>query len=150
MGNIINLSAYVESKRNKLLSNKKTETSSAMYPRLDKTEKNSFEKACKLAGNNPVARSILMTILDYTSPMQDATMEFINDVGVYDERIPLLFWACDCNPYNFEQAVRCFFRFKVDVDKIMQIKTKHEFTELVEKYKVQELDYQYEYYDDGD
>ena len=63
MGNIINLSAYVESKRNKLLSNKKTETSSTKYPRLDKTEKNSFEKACKLAGNNPVARSILMTIL---------------------------------------------------------------------------------------
>lgn len=152
MGKVISFNSKINnSKKKLLLSNKKENIQyDSTAPRLDKTEKDSYEKACKLAGKDPLARNIILTIRDYATPMDDFVMEFINDVGIYDNKIPLLFWACDSNPYDFIQKVTSFRSSKVPREEIAKIKTKQDFLNLISKYKINEQKYEYEYYDDGD
>ena len=150
MGKIITFDANARNKKKNIFLKGKTETPcDDTYPRLDKTEKSSYEKACKLAGKDPVARSIILCILDYASPMGDATMEFINTLGVYDKRIPLLFWTCDSDPYKFIHMINSFFLLKIPREEIIGVTTKHGFLNIISKYEVEKAKYKYEYYDDG-
>lgn len=151
MGEIIAFNANIKKQKRDLLFNTKKETISydATSSRLDKTEKDSYEKACKLAGKDPLARNIILSILDFATPMDDFVMEFINDVGVYDNKIPLLYWACDSNPYNFIQSINCLSILKIPREEIAPIKTKQQFVNLLIKYRVDEYKHEYEYYDDG-
>lgn len=104
--------------------------------RFDGTEETSMDKALKLAGKkNQVAQSVLYKLLFHTCPYENIYLCMIDRLGLYGDRIELLFIACGYNIANFVNTVNILFKKEVSQDRIIAMKTQEEFDNLVEDYQ---------------
>lgn len=102
--------------------------------RFDGTEKTAIDKAINLAGNkNIIAQGILNKILFYSNNMGDIYMGIIDNLGLYGNRIELLFKSCNSDIANFIDTISTLYEKEVSQDRIIAMKTQEEFDILVKE-----------------
>lgn len=99
--------------------------------RFDGTEKNAIEKVDKLAGGrNPVAKGILNKLLFYTEPLENMYIDIIDQLGLYGNRIEMLYEMSGSDIADFVDAISYLYDKGVPQDKIIAIKLAEEMEKL--------------------
>ena len=92
------------------------------------------DKAFKLAGSKyPISQGILMKLLLYTSPLGNMYMNMIDQLGLYGNRIEMLFVSCDRNMDKFIDTLQALSKQGVCQDRIISMKTQEDFNILVKE-----------------
>lgn len=102
--------------------------------RFDGTEESAMDKAFKLAGKkNQVVQGVLNNFLFYTNPMENLYLGMIDQLGLYGNRLELLYNSCHCNIANFVDTVGILYKKEIPQDRIIAMKTQEEFDILVKE-----------------
>ena len=104
-----------------------------MRTRFDGTEKTVVDQALKLAGKNPAAQGILNKVLFHTGSLGNMYMSIFDQLGLYGNRIELLFISCDRKIDTLVDTVYTLYKKGVCQDRIIAMKTQNEFDILVKE-----------------
>ncbi|MCR5185542.1 MAG: hypothetical protein K6D97_00285 [Clostridia bacterium] len=104
--------------------------------RFDGTEETNLERAAKLSGTkNSVAQSVLHKMLLWADGLEYIYLSKIDQLGLYGDRIEMLFVACERDLDLFMNTVDSLYdKFSnqmISQDQIIKMKTQEDFDKLV-------------------
>ena len=104
--------------------------------RFDGTEETNLERVAKLAGTkNPVAQGVLHKMLILVGGLEYIYLSKIDQLGIYGDRIEMLFVACERDLDLFIDTVDSLYdklsNKMISQDQIIKMKTQEEFDKLV-------------------
>ena len=104
--------------------------------RFDGTEETSMDKAFKLAGEkSEEAQKIIIDVLLSERECENSNMGRIDQLGLYDERIVLMFKACNSCIADFIDTIHNLYSKQVPQERILSMKTQQEFIDLVKEFQ---------------
>ena len=104
--------------------------------RFNGTEETNLDRAVKLAGTkNPLAQSVLNKLLFWAGDLSYIYLNKIDQLGLYGNRIEMLYVACERDLDEFMNAVNSLYdklsNKMISQDQIISMKTQEDFDKLV-------------------